>query len=217
MFVLGLTGSIAMGKTWGAKCFRHFGVPVHDADACVHDLLRPGGEAVAAVNAAFAGVGDAHGGIDRRKLADRVFADPAASGSAASAASLDRLEAILHPLVHKRQRRFLARHARAAAPLVVLDVPLLYETEGRSKVDAVVVMSAPKFLQRRRALRRPGMTEQKLNAVLARQMPDEVKRQVAEYGVMTNGSRGQSLRRIAAIIKETRVLRGVAWTPGWGR
>ena len=208
MFVLGLTGSIAMGKTWGAKCFRHFGVPVHDADACVHALLRPGGEAVAMVAAAFPGVMDARGGIDRLKLSDMAFGDSAA---------LDTLEAMLHPLVRQSQRRFLAAQRRAAASLVVLDVPLLYETQGRAKVDAVVVMSAPKFLQRRRALRRSGMTEQKLNVIMARQMPDEIKRRVAEYGVMTNGPRGQSLRQIAAIVKETRTLRGEAWNPGWGR
>lgn len=208
MFVLGLTGSIAMGKTWGAKCFRHFGVPVHDADACVHNLLGPGGAAVAVVAAAFPGVMAAHGGIDRLKLADQVFGDLSA---------LDTLEAMLHPLVRRQQRRFLAAQARRRAALAVLDVPLLYETQGRAKVDAVVVMSAPKFLQRRRALRRSGMSEQKFNVIVARQMPDEIKRRVAEYGVMTNGPRGQSLRQIAAIVKETRTLRGEVWNPGWGR
>ena len=110
MFVLGLTGSIAMGKTWGAKCFRHFGVPVHDADACVHDLLGPGGEAVVMVAAAFPGVMAAHGGIDRLKLAESVFSDLSA---------LDTLEAMLHPLVRQSQRRFLAAQRRAAASLVV--------------------------------------------------------------------------------------------------
>lgn len=206
--MLGLTGSIAMGKTWGAKCFRHFGVPVHDADACVHGLLGPGGEAVAMVAAAFSGMVAAHGGVDRLKLADRVFSDLTA---------LDTLEAMLHPLVRHSQRHFLAVQARAGAALVVLDVPLLYETQGRSKVDAVVVMSAPKFLQRRRALRRSGMTEQKLNAIVARQMPDEIKRRVAEYVVTTNGPRGQSLREIAAIVKKTRTLRGEVWNSDWGR
>ncbi|MCR4376998.1 MAG: dephospho-CoA kinase [Rhodospirillales bacterium] len=208
MFVLGLTGSIAMGKTWGAKCFRHFGVPVHDADACVHDLLGPGGEAVTMVAAAFPGVMAAHGGIDRLKLSNLVFND---------AAALDKLEAMLHPLVQQSQRCFLAAQACRRAVLVVLDVPLLYETQGRAKVDAAVVMSAPKFLQRRRVLKRSGMSEQKLNAIVARQMPDEIKRRVAEYVVMTNGPRGQSLREIAAIVKKTRTLRGQAWNPGWGR
>lgn len=208
MFVLGLTGSIAMGKTWGAKCFRHFGVPVHDADACVHDLMGPGGEAVSAIDAVFAGVVNRRGGVDRQKLSDKVFGD---------AAALTELEAMLHPLVRQSQRQFLAVHARAATPLVVLDIPLLYETEGRARVDAVVVMSAPAFLQRRRALGRPGMNVQKLNAVLARQMPDDIKRRVAEYVVITNGPRGQSLRQIASIVKVARGQRGQAWNPGWGR
>lgn len=208
MFVLGLTGSIAMGKSWGARCFRRLGVPVHDADACVHGLLAPHGEAVAEVEAAFPGVLDAAGGVDRLKLADRVISDDRA---------LNTLEAILHPVVRERQRAFLARHARAARPLVVLDVPLLYETHGRSRVDAVVVVSAPAFLQRRRALRRPGMTDVKLRALLARQTPDEVKCRVAEFVVSTAGPRGQSLRRIAAIVKVTRNRRGDVWAPGWGR
>ncbi len=208
MFVLGLTGSIAMGKTWGAKCFRHFGVPVHDADACVHGLLAPGGDGVGPVSTAFPGVLNQAGGVDRIRLSDRVIGDDAA---------LDTLEAILHPMVQERQRKFLTLHARAAAPLVVLDIPLLYETHGRARVDAVAVVSAPAFLQRRRVLRRPGMTAQKFDAILKRQTPDAVKRRVAEFVVSTAGPRGQSLRSIAVIVKVTRSLKGDVWSPAWGR
>jgi dephospho-CoA kinase len=207
MFVLGLTGSIAMGKTWGAKCFRQFGVPVHDADACVHDLMRPNGPAVADIAQAFAGVLNKDGGIDRAKLSDLVFADEAA---------LKTLEAIIHPLVRQSQRRFLARHCRAGTPLVVLDVPLLYETQGRACVDAAVVMSAPAFLQRQRVLRRRGMSLEKLNAILDRQIPDDVKRRVAEYVVLTHGPRGQSLRAVLSVVKVLRTQNGSVWGPSWG-
>jgi dephospho-CoA kinase len=208
MYVLGLTGSIAMGKSWGAQCFRHFGVPVHDADECVHRLLGAGGGAVEKVMAAFPGMGTVAGGVNRLMLADEVFKDTAA---------LNTLEAILHPMVRDSQRRFLARHARAASPLVVLDVPLLFETGGRARVDAVVVMSAPSFLQRRRALKRPGMTAAKFEALLARQTPDDVKRRVAEFLVSTAGLRAQSLRAIGAVVKLTHGRRGEVWGPGWGR
>jgi len=208
MFVLGLTGSIAMGKTWGAKCFRHFGVPVHDADACVHALLAPGGAAVAAITARFTNVDDGVGGVDRLKLGALVFGDNQA---------LNTLEAIIHPLVRIQQRAFLAAHARRGCSLVVLDIPLLYENAGSAWVDGVVVVSAPQFLQRRRALHRPGMTVQKLDAILARQTPDAIKRQVADFVVSTAGTRGQSLHQIATVVKVARNRKGQVWGPGWGR
>lgn len=208
MFVLGLTGSIAMGKSWGAKCFRHLSVPVHEADHCVHQLLGVGGKAVARVEATFPGVTKPSGGIDRVKLSARVFGNDEA---------LDTLESILHPLVHAEQRSFLARHARAGSPLVVLDVPLLYETGGVARADAVVVMSAPKFLQCRRAMSRPGMTPETFGAILERQVPDGVKRSVADFVVSTGGLRGESLRQIAAIVKIARGLQGHVWSPAWGR
>ena len=208
MFVLGLTGSIAMGKSWGAKCFRNLSVPVHDADHCVHQLLGVGGKAVATVEAAFPGVQKTDGGIDRGKLSARVFGNDEA---------LDTLESILHPLVRAEQRRFLARHARAGSPLVVLDVPLLYETGGVARTDAVVVMSAPEFLQCRRALSRPSMTAEKFGAILERQVPDGVKCSVADFIVSTGGPRGESLRQIAAIVKIARGLQGHVWSPAWGR
>lgn len=208
MFVLGLTGSIAMGKSWGATCFRHLGIPVHEADRCVHQLLGVGGKAVAVVEAAFPGVQKPSGAIDRAKLSARVFGKDEA---------LDALESILHPLVHEQQRRFLAKHARAGSSVVVLDVPLLYETGGVFRVDAVVVMSAPEFLQCRRALSRPAMTADTFGAILERQVPDGAKRSVADFIVSTGGPRGESLRQIAAIVKIARGLKGHVWSPAWGR
>jgi dephospho-CoA kinase len=174
MFVLGLTGSLAMGKSTTARFFAEAGVPVHDADAAVHRLYE--GEAVAAVEAAFPGT-TTGGKVDRNRLAARVLDDPAA---------LQRLEGIVHPLVRESERRFLAQAEEAGAVLAVLDIPLLFETGGDRRVDAVVVVSAPAEVQRRRMLERPGMTEQKLSALLARQLPDAEKRQRADFVVDTS-------------------------------
>lgn len=209
MFVLGLTGSIAMGKTWGAKCFRHFGIPVHDADACVHDLLAPGGAAVEDVARLFDGVKNAQGGIDRQKLGARVFAP-------GGEADLQALEALLHPRVVSRERAFLARHARWGTRLVVLDIPLLFETHARPRVDAVASVSAPAFLQRQRVMRRAGMTPEKYHAILARQVPDGVKRAASEFVVSTGGTRGESLRQIAEVVKVAGKRKGDVWSPHWG-
>ena len=208
MFILGLTGSIGMGKTWGAKCFRYFGVPVHDADVCVHRLMGPGGAATDQVEASFPGVIDKGGGVDRQKLADQVLGDDR---------GLNRLEAILHPLVRQDQRRFLQNRQGRGARLVVLDIPLLYEINSRPRVDAVVVMSAPERVQRQRVMRRVGMTEKKLQTILDRQVPDEIKCRLAEFVVTTGAARGQSLRQIAKVVKVCRSQKGHAWTPGWGR
>jgi dephospho-CoA kinase len=174
MFVLGLTGSLAMGKSTTARFFAEAGVPVHDADAAVHRLYE--GEAVAAVEAAFPGA-TAGGKVDRNKLAAQVLDDPAA---------LQRLEGIVHPLVRESERRFLAQAEEAGAVLAVLDIPLLFETGGDRRVDAVVVVSAPPEVQRRRMLERPGMSEQKLSALLARQLPDAEKRRRADFVVDTS-------------------------------
>jgi dephospho-CoA kinase len=206
VYILGLTGSIGMGKTWGAKCFRRLGVAVHDADACVHRLMAPHGQATAQVAKRFPGVLNDQGGIDRQKLGAQVLNDTSA---------LDTLQAILHPLVRQNQCKFLARCQRRSVSLAVLDIPLLYETHARSRVDAVVVMSAPASIQRQRVLRRPGMSPAKFEAILARQVPDEVKRQLAEYLVFTGATRGQSLRQIAKIVKVTKTKKGHAWSPHW--
>jgi dephospho-CoA kinase len=174
MFVLGLTGSIGMGKSVTAKMFAEAGVPVHDADAVVHQLYE--GEATPAIEAAFPGT-TANGKVDRDKLGKRVLGD---------AAAIARLEAIVHPLVAEARDKFLSDAERSGAPVAVLDIPLLYETKGDTRCDAVVVVSAPADVQRQRALERPGMTEQKLETILARQMPDAEKRQRAEFVVDTS-------------------------------
>ena len=191
MFVLGLTGSIGMGKTAAAKMLRRMGLPLHDADRAVHRLLAKGGAAVAAVEAAFPGVA-VDGAVDRERLAVRVFEDPAA---------LERLEEILHPAVRRTTRAFLGRHARAGRPLVVLDIPLLFEAGGEALCDAVVVVTAPAFVQRARVMGRRGMTPARFQAILANQMPDREKRRRADFVVKTGLSKAAALRQLRAIIK----------------
>ncbi|TAK46770.1 MAG: dephospho-CoA kinase [Xanthobacteraceae bacterium] len=187
-FILGLTGSIGMGKSTTAKLFAEAGVPVYDADAAVHALYEA--EAVAPLEAAFAGVGT-DGRIDRQKLAARVLGD---------AEAMARLEAIVHPLVRARQQAFLAAVARAGAPVVVLDIPLLFETGGDKTVDAVVVVSAPPDMQRARILEREAMTADKLDAILARQLPDAEKRARADFVVDTSNGLEPVRARIAEIL-----------------
>jgi len=208
MYILGLTGSIGMGKTWGAKCFRLKGVPVHDADASVHRLMASGGLATAQIDRTFPDVLGDQGDVDRQKLSQHVFSNTAA---------LNALEAILHPLVRAEQRKFLEHCQRLGVSLAVLDIPLLFETGAFARVDAVVVMSAPAAIQRQRVLRRPGMTEDKLEAILARQTPDNIKRIWADFIVGTGATRGQSLRQIADIVKISKRRCGRVWSPHWGR
>ena len=171
MLILGLTGSIGMGKTTTAKLFADAGVPVHDADATVHRLYE--GEAVPLIEAEFPGTTKA-GKVDREELARRVLGNHAA---------LQKLEALVHPLVRAAERRFLAQAQQQGAAVAVLDIPLLYETGADARVDAVVVVSAPAEVQRLRAFERPGMTADKLQAILARQMPDAEKRARADFVV----------------------------------
>jgi dephospho-CoA kinase len=174
MRVLGLTGSIGMGKSTTAKFFADEGVPVLDADAAVHKLYE--GEAVAAVEAAFPG-STAHGKVDRRKLGGMVIGN---------AAAIRRLEVIVHPLYRAVEQRFLARAKADGAKVVVLDVPLLFETGGEKRVDAVVVATAPAQMQQARLLEREGMTLDKIEALLAKQMPDAEKRARADFTVDTS-------------------------------
>lgn len=176
MIVLGLTGSIGMGKSTTARLFSEEGVPVHDADAAVHRLYE--GEAAPLVEAAFPGT-TRDGVVDRKELGKRVLGD---------AAALARLEAIVHPLVRGAERRFLDEARAAGARLVVLDVPLLFETGRERDVDAVVVVSAGAEEQRRRVMERPGMTEETFGRILARQLPDAEKR--ARADVVIDTSRG---------------------------
>jgi dephospho-CoA kinase len=197
MKVLGLTGSIGMGKSTAAAMLRRLGVPVHDADAAVHRLLGPGGAAVAPVAAAFPGseiVDPATGRrrIDRAALGRRVFADPAA---------LRRLEAIIHPLVRADERRFRRRMASRHEKLVVLDIPLLFESGGDRRCDKILVVTAPRRSQRARVMARPGMTEERFAAVLAKQMPDAEKRRRADFVVQTGLGRNVTLRRLAEIVR----------------
>src|SRR5579862_8680617 len=156
VIILGLTGSIGMGKSTAAATLRRLGVPVFDADAEVHRLLAPGGTAVTRVAAAFPGVRDAAGGVDRRRLGQQVFEDPPA---------LRRLEAILHPLVRAAEKRFVARAHSRRERLAVLDIPLLFESGSVERCDMVLVVSAPARLQRERVMRRPGMTEGRLAGI----------------------------------------------------
>ena len=169
MFILGLTGSIGMGKTTTARLFAEAGVPVHDADAAVHALYE--GEAVASIEQAFPGTTFA-GKVDREELGHRIVKDPEA---------LRRLESIVHPLVRQSETRFLAAARARGAKVVVLDIPLLYETGGEARVDAVVVVSAPREMQRERVLQRPAMTVDKLESLLAQQLPDADKRRRADF------------------------------------
>ena len=198
MIVLGLTGSVGMGKSTAAAMFRRLGVPVHDSDAAVHRLLARHGAAVQAVATEFPGVLRPEGGIDRAALGARVFGD---------AAALKRLERILHPLVRWSQQRFLAAARAARRPLVVLDIPLLYETGGERRCDAVIVVSAPPFLQRARVMARPGMTEARFRAVLAKQMPDAEKRRRADYVLSSGLGRAVTFRRLKRLVAALRCPR----------
>jgi dephospho-CoA kinase len=173
-FILGLTGSIGMGKSATAKMFAEEGVPVHDADAVVHRLYE--GEATPLIEAAFPGT-TADGKVDRGKLGERVLGQPEA---------IKRLERIVHPLVNEARQRFLAEAECHGAAVAVLDVPLLYETGGDAGCDAVVVVSAPAEMQRARVFQRPGMTEARLAGILAQQMPDAEKRARADFVVDTS-------------------------------
>jgi dephospho-CoA kinase len=195
MFILGLTGSLGMGKTTTAGFFAEAGVPVHDADAVVHHLYE--GEAAAAIESAFPGT-TAAGKVDRAKLAARIIGDPGA---------LARLEAIVHPLVREAETRFLAAARARGDKVVVLDIPLLLETASDQRVDAIVVVSAPADTQRRRVLERPGMTPDKLDALLARQMADSEKRRHADFVVDT------SLGFEAARAQVKEILRAIATMP----
>jgi dephospho-CoA kinase len=190
MIVLGLTGSIGMGKSTTAQLFRDAGVPVHDSDETVHRLYA--GAAAPLVEQAFPGSAPA-GTVDRARLADAVLGDPAA---------LKRLEAIIHPLVRADADRFIARHRAAGAELVVLDIPLLFETGGRERVDKVLVVTAPPEVQRSRVLARPGMTEDKLAAILAKQTPDSEKRHQADFVLDTGAGLDAARRRVAEIVAE---------------
>jgi dephospho-CoA kinase len=189
MRVLGLTGSLGMGKSTTADFFAEEGVPVHDADAVVHRLYA--GEAVARIEAAFPGT-TSEGRVDRARLAERVVGD---------AAALARLEALIHPLVRREEERFLGDARATGATVAVLDIPLLFETGAEERCDAVVVVTAPAAVQRQRALARPGMSPDKLDALLAKQMPDEEKRQRADFIVDSSQGFDFARAQVRAILR----------------
>lgn len=190
MLVIGLTGSIGMGKSTAATMLRRMGLPLHDADKAVHHLLGKGGTAVARVEAEFPGV-VVHGAVDRQRLAARVFGN---------AEALADLEAILHPAVRRQAGDFLKRQARNGAWAAVLDIPLLFETGGEALCDAVIVVTAPKMVQRSRVMSRTGMTAARFEAIRCKQMPDREKRRRADFVVNTGLSKGATLRRLRTIV-----------------
>ena len=191
MIILGLTGSIGMGKSTTAKLFAEAGVPVYDADATVHELYE--GEAVPAIEAAFPGT-TVDGKVDRARLSAQVVHDPAA---------IKRLEQIVHPMLGASRQKFLDDAERSGAPVVVVDVPLLYETGGEKRVDAVVVVTTTPENQRQRILARDNMTEEKLDAILARQLPDAEKRRRANFVVDTSHGLDPVRARIRDILDQT--------------
>ncbi|WP_091742129.1 dephospho-CoA kinase [Phenylobacterium immobile] len=192
MIRLGLTGSIGMGKSATATMFRDEGVPVHDSDAAVHALYAKGGAAVEPVGAAFPGVVK-QGAIDRPTLSAQVLGDPAALG---------RLNAIVHPLVAADRQAFVENVG--AVPLVVFDIPLLFETGGESDVDKILVVTAPAEVQRHRVLTRPGMTPERFAAILARQVPDAEKQARADYVIDTGHGFGAARRAVREIVATLR-------------
>jgi dephospho-CoA kinase len=193
-FILCLTGSLGMGKSTAARFFAEEGVPVHDSDATVHALYE--GEATPLIEAAFPG-STANGKVDRNKLATMVLNDKAA---------LARLEAIVHPMVTASREKFLAEARERGAKVVVFDVPLLFETSAERRCDAVVVVSAPAEIQRKRAFERPGMTDDKLAAILAKQMPDAEKRRRADFIVDSSQSFDHARAQIRNILQKIATL-----------
>ncbi len=187
-FILGLTGSIGMGKSAVAAMFQGLGVPVFDADAAVHQLQGPGGALIPAIEAAFPGTTGPNG-VDRPKLGAAVFGDPEA---------LKRLEAIVHPAVAAMRKEFLA--CNAAKPLIVFDIPLLFEKGGWEQVDAVVVVSASPEAQRQRVLARPGMTEEKFEQILGLQVPDAEKRERADFVIDTGTSLAETRHAVQRLV-----------------
>ena len=203
MLVVGLTGSIGMGKSAVAARLRAQGIAVCDADAEVHKLYE--GAAVPAIEAAFPGT-TAAGKVDRQKLAAALLAEPG---------KFRRLEAIVHPLVFEAERTFLRNEAAEGAAMAVIEVPLLLETGGERRVDAVIVCSAPAEAQRQRVMLRPGMTPEKLAQMLARQMPDAEKRARADFVVDTGGSFAESEAQVDKIVESLKGRRGTAFVKFW--
>ncbi|UTS91310.1 dephospho-CoA kinase [Rhizobium anhuiense] len=198
MLKIGLTGSIGMGKSTASKLFADAGIPVNDSDAVVHDLYA--GEAAPLVDAAFPGTMK-DGAVDRHELGRQLALDPD---------GFKRLEAIVHPLVRKREMEFLAQQGAAGADMVLLDIPLLFETGAEERVDVIVVVSTDPQIQRQRVLARPDMTEEKLSMILSRQTPDAEKRRRADYLIDTSHSIAETRERVLEIVADlkTRIAKG---------
>lgn len=192
--IVGLTGSIGMGKTETARMFARLGIPVHDADATVHRLYEAGGAAVEPIGAVFPAC-VASGRVDRKRLAKRLANDSTA---------FSRLEAIVHPLVAADQQRFIDEASKQGADIVLLDIPLLFETGAHTRMDAVVVVSAAPEIQRTRVLARAGMSEEALDHILARQMPDVEKRARAQFVVETDKGLDHAFRQVESIVSALR-------------
>ena len=203
MFILGLTGSIGMGKSTVSQHLRERGVPICDADALVHELYE--GEAVAPIEATFPGATTGGKG-DRQELSARLLADPS---------GFKWLEAIVHPLVHHAEQDCLRAAHDCGATLAVLEIPLLIESGKHRRCDATLVVSAPPEIQRQRVLARPGMTPAKLDAILARQMPDADKRAAADFVVDTGATIEQTLAAVDAILAKVAATPGAAWDRYW--
>ncbi|NWG45650.1 MAG: dephospho-CoA kinase [Alphaproteobacteria bacterium] len=195
MRIIGLTGSIGMGKTETARMFARAGVPVFDSDAAVHALYAPGGAAVGPILAAFPGTGSPGTGIDRSLLSKAVMSEPDA---------FRRLEAIIHPLVAAAQRDWLAARRAEGAEFALLDIPLLFETGGHTRCDAVVVVSAPPDVQRARVLARPGMTPEKLDSILSKQLADHEKRARADFIIETDKGLAAAEADVHAVLARLR-------------
>lgn len=204
MILIGLTGSIGMGKSTAAGILRRLGLPVFDADAAVHRLQAPGGAALPAIAAGFPGV-VVGGALDRAALGAAVFGN---------AAARQQLEAIIHPLVRARQAHFIRTHALGRRPLVALDIPLLFETGGEARVDVIAVVSAPAAIQRQRVLRRPGMTAAKFAAILESQLPDSEKRRRADAVIPSGRGKAETLRRLKQLVRHWRRRSPRRWPPG---
>lgn len=194
MIVIGLTGSIGMGKSTAARMLADMGVPVHDSDAAVHELLGPGGAGVEPVAARFpAALDHKKKAIDRAALGRAVFDNPDERRA---------LEALLHPLVQESQAAFIRAQKRAGRVMVALDIPLLFETEAENRVDVTIVLTAPPDIQRQRVLARPGMTAERFEKILASQMPDAEKRRRADFVVQTGAGMAHTRQALAGIVRE---------------
>jgi dephospho-CoA kinase len=192
MIILGLTGSIAMGKTETAKMFQRLGIPVYSADEAVHELYAKSGAAVNPIGALYPDV-IVNGEVNREKLSLEILANPDVVGN---------IEKIVHPMVQQKQIEFITASKRSGAFLIVLDIPLLFETGGDKRVDKTVVVSAPADVQKSRALKRPGMTLEKLDLILSRQIPDEKKRAKADYIVETDKGLEHAFQQVNAVVKD---------------